>query len=49
MGGGGFAMEPDNPALDRYVLELGRKLRPEPRVCLLPTAGGDSGEQIFRS
>ncbi len=41
-------MEPDNPALDRYVLELGRVRRPEPRVCLLPTAGGDSEEQIFR-
>jgi peptidase E len=48
MGGGGFAMEPGNPALDRYVLELGRARRPDPRVCLLPTAGGDSEEQIFR-
>jgi len=47
MGGGGFAMEA-NPALDRYVLELGRARRPEPRICLLPTAGGDSEEQIFR-
>jgi dipeptidase E len=48
MGGGGFAMEPANPALDRYVLELGRARRPDPRICLLPTAGGDSEEQIFR-
>ena len=48
MGGGGFAMEPSNPALDRYVLELGRTRRPDPRICLLPTAGGDSEEQIFR-
>jgi dipeptidase E len=48
MGGGGFTMEPGNPALDRYVLELGRARRPDPRVCLLPTAGGDSEEQIFR-
>jgi dipeptidase E len=46
--GGGFAMEPENPALDRYVLELGRARRFEPRICLLPTAGGDSEEQIFR-
>jgi dipeptidase E len=48
MGGGGFAMEPANPTLDRYVLELGRARRPDPRICLLPTAGGDSEEQIFR-
>jgi len=44
MGGGGFTMEPGNPALDDYV----RTLPParEPRICLLPTAGGDSEEQI---
>ncbi len=46
MGGGGFTMEPDNPALDEYV----RMLAParEPRICLLPTAGGDSEDQIRR-
>jgi dipeptidase E len=46
MGGGGFAMEPANPALDDYV----RSLAParEPRICLLPTAGGDSEDQIRR-
>jgi len=46
MGGGGFTMEPGNPALDDYV----RTLAParEPRVCLLPTAGGDSEDQIRR-
>ena len=46
MGGGGFTMEPDNPALDDYV----RTLAParEPRICLLPTAGGDSEDQIRR-
>ena len=48
IGGGGFTMEPSNPALDRYVLDLGRERRLEPRICLLPTAGGDSEEQIFR-
>jgi peptidase E len=44
MGGGGFTMEPGNPALDDYV----RSLAParEPRICLLPTAGGDSEQQI---
>ena len=46
MGGGGFTMEPENPALDDYV----RTLAParEPRICLLPTAGGDSEDQIRR-
>jgi peptidase E len=46
MGGGGFTMEPGNPALDDYV----RSLAParEPRICLLPTAGGDSEDQIVR-
>jgi dipeptidase E len=46
MGGGGFTMEPGNPALDDYV----RSLAParEPRICLLPTAGGDSEDQIIR-
>jgi dipeptidase E len=39
-GGGGFAMEPDNPLLDDYVLSLTGK--PRPRVCLIPTASGDS-------
>ena len=37
-------MEPDNPALDDYVLSL-----PEvslPRICLLPTASGDGETQI---
>jgi peptidase E len=48
MGGGGFTMEPGNPALDRYVLELARARRRDPRICLLPTAGGDSEEQSFR-
>jgi len=46
MGGGGFSMEPENPALDDYV----RSLAParEPRICLLPTAGGDAEDQIRR-
>jgi len=45
-GGGGFAMEPDNPLLDDYVLSLCG--RPRPRVCLLPTASGDSTAWIDR-
>ncbi len=46
MGGGGFTMEPGNPALDDYVLTLAPAR--EPRICLLPTAGGDSEDQIRR-
>jgi dipeptidase E len=44
MGGGGFSMEPDNPLLDDYVLDLARRLRgaPRPRVCFLATASGDA-------
>jgi peptidase E len=40
MGGGGFSMEPDNLALDRYVIEQANK--PRPKVCFLPTASGES-------
>jgi dipeptidase E len=44
MGGGGFTMEPDNPALDDLVLELAGV--PEPRILFLPTASGDPVAQI---
>ena len=44
MGGGGFTMEPENPALDDYVLTLARA--PLPKICLLPTASGDGEAQI---
>jgi peptidase E len=46
MGGGGFTAGPDDPALDELVLSLTSSRRP--RVCLLPTAGGDSEHQIRR-
>jgi dipeptidase E len=46
MGGGGFSARPGDPALDRFVLELTGC--PRPRICLLPTAGGDSESQIRR-
>jgi dipeptidase E len=46
MGGGGFTAGPDDPALDELVLHLTGK--PRPRLCLLPTAGGDSEHQIRR-
>jgi peptidase E len=43
-GGGGFSMEPENRLLDDYVLRLTGRDRP--RVCLLPTASGDSTSWI---
>jgi dipeptidase E len=46
MGGGGFSMEAEASLLDDYVLSLAPAR--EPRICLLPTAGGDSEEQIRR-
>jgi dipeptidase E len=44
MGGGGFSMEPENPALDDFALSLTPARIP--RVCLLPTASGDGPAQI---
>jgi peptidase E len=46
MGGGGFSMEPDNLALDRYILAQSKK--PRPRICFLPTASGDAESYIFK-
>lgn len=46
MGGGGFSMEPDNPLLDRYILDLAPS--PSPKVLFLPTASGDSDRSIVR-
>ena len=45
MGGGGFSMEPDNLALDRYILEQAQK--PDPKICFLPTASGDADGYIL--
>jgi dipeptidase E len=44
MGGGGFSMEPDNPALDQFVLDLAR--RQNPSICFLATASGDADTYI---
>jgi peptidase E len=44
MGGAEFAMRAENEALHDYVLGLAS--RPEPKICLLPTASGDPQEQI---
>jgi dipeptidase E len=46
MGGGGFSMEPESLALDRYVLSAAQTA--EPSVCFLGTASGDSKEYIER-
>jgi dipeptidase E len=46
MGGGGFSMEPENPLLDRYILNLSEK--DKPNVCFIPTASGDSQGYIDR-
>ena len=46
MGGGGFLMEPENPALDDFVLGLAGKTRP--RVLFLAQASGESDNAIRR-
>jgi len=46
LGGGGFSMEPDNPALDRYVCQATGEARP--RVCYLAQAGGENHEFTTR-
>lgn len=44
LGGGGFTSKPGDPPLDDLVLQLsGRR---EPRLLFLPTAGGDTTDQI---
>ncbi len=44
MGGGGFSMEPENPLLDRYILEQSSKKRP--KICFIGTASGDADSYI---
>ena len=46
MGGGGFMMEPENPLLDDFLLELTGAERP--KVALLPTPAADSPFLIAR-
>src|SRR5260221_5409261 len=46
MGGGGFAMEPENPLLDQYILSQARTQRP--KVCFIPTASADSDNFCLR-
>ena len=44
LGGGGFSMEPENLALDSYILQQAGK--PNPKVCFVPTATGDAVRYI---
>ncbi len=44
LGGGGFSADAPVPAIDQYFLNLTGK--PEPRVCFIPTACGDSQIRI---
>jgi dipeptidase E len=46
LGGGGFLMEPDNAALDLYVLQQSRTSRPA--VAFVATAMGDSDSSVAR-
>lgn len=46
LGGGGFSMEPDNLALDQYILEQTKKAKPS--ICFLPTASGESENYVTR-
>ena len=45
MGGGGFSEE-ESPALDDYILDASG--RPRPRICFLPTAGGDNSSYLVK-
>src|SRR5262249_8493849 len=45
MGGGGFSMEPDNLALDRYVIQQTGVERP--KVCFLGQASGEARDYII--
>ncbi|MGB8000690.1 MAG: Type 1 glutamine amidotransferase-like domain-containing protein [Anaerobacillus sp.] len=46
LGGGGFSMEPENPLLDRYILNQSRETNP--KICFIPTASGDADNYISR-
>ena len=46
LGGGGFSMEPENPLLDRYILE--QSTNQNPKICFIGTASGDAEGYIER-
>jgi len=45
LGGGGFSMEPNNPALDRYIVEQAGVARP--KVCFLAQASAEAPNYII--
>ena len=45
LGGGGFSQEPDNPALDQYILKQTGK--EHSKVCFVPTASGEAQQYII--
>ena len=46
MGGGGFSMEPDNPALDQYIIEQAREKNP--KVCFLGQASAEHPDYLVK-
>jgi peptidase E len=50
MGGGGYPVEPEEPLLDRFVVELAARRRRQPTVCYLGTASGEQERcsELFR-
>jgi peptidase E len=46
IGGAAFRAEPENLAVDRYILQLSRKKRPS--VCFIPTASAEPAESIAK-
>ncbi|MGI8836697.1 MAG: Type 1 glutamine amidotransferase-like domain-containing protein [Pyrinomonadaceae bacterium] len=46
LGGGGFSMEPDNPLIDRYILQQSKTKKP--KVCFLGTASGEAEGYVLR-
>jgi dipeptidase E len=46
IGGGSFASDPENPALELYILAQARKRNPS--VCFVPTASGDHADYISK-
>ncbi len=46
MGGGESTLDPDHPTLDQYIIDQTGKQNP--RICFLPTAGGESDRYIVK-
>ena len=46
LGGGGFSMEPENPLLDKYILNQAAVKKP--KICFIGTASGDAEGYINR-